>query len=221
MGQVLTALAVRNIRATSKREIADGGCRGLYLVVHPTGHKSWCVRYRRPLTGKSAKLTLGPVLLVGMDAPGGEPEVGTPLSLAAARELASRAMRLRKSGIDPQSVMSKQQRITAGKAETAAAKFLSFIEQGIVPACYLYRHYHPSGDLLYVGVSLEVFKRQYAHIRGAKWQDQIHRIVIEPFATREEALAAEQAAIATEFPKYNVIHNAAAPVARGIGELHR
>ena len=35
----------------------------------------------------------------------------------------------------------------------------------------------------------------------------ISRIVIEPFATREEALAAEQFAIRTEFPKFNTIHN--------------
>jgi hypothetical protein len=35
----------------------------------------------------------------------------------------------------------------------------------------------------------------------------IHRILIEPFATREEALNAEQAAIRDEFPKFNAIHN--------------
>jgi hypothetical protein len=35
----------------------------------------------------------------------------------------------------------------------------------------------------------------------------ICQIVIEPFQTREEALAAEEIAIRTEFPKFNSTHN--------------
>jgi hypothetical protein len=35
----------------------------------------------------------------------------------------------------------------------------------------------------------------------------ICRILIEPFATREEALASEELAIRAEFPKFNVQHN--------------
>jgi integrase len=54
----LTAKFVENVRARDKRvEIADTGCRGLYLVVQPvTGRKSWAVRYR--FQGKPRKLTL-------------------------------------------------------------------------------------------------------------------------------------------------------------------
>ena len=74
------------------------------------------------------------------------------------------------------------------------------------PACYLYRHYHPSGDLLYVGISLFAVGRQLAH-QSTDWRYEIHQIVIEPFATREEALAAERRAIETEFPKFNGTHN--------------
>jgi hypothetical protein len=90
-----------------------------------------------------------------------------------------------------------------GRHAEARRKFLAFIKQGIEPACYLYRHYHPSGDLLYVGISLNVQERHRAHFRGASWRDAIHQIVIEPFATREEALLAEEQAIRTEFPKFN------------------
>jgi integrase len=40
-----------------RREIADAGCPGLYLVVQPSGAKSWAFRYRH--AGLSRKLTLG------------------------------------------------------------------------------------------------------------------------------------------------------------------
>jgi hypothetical protein len=88
-----------------------------------------------------------------------------------------------------------------------AAKALTFLEQSIVPACHLYRHYHPNGDLLYVGISLHALARQRDHFSEAEWRLMIHRIVIEPFKTREEALEAEELAIKTEFPKFNSTHN--------------
>jgi hypothetical protein len=95
----------------------------------------------------------------------------------------------------------------ARSAPQIAEKFATFQEQGIVPACHLYRHYDPTGDLLYVGISLDNLKRQYEHSREAAWRSMIFQIIVEPFATREEALEAEEQAIRTEFPKYNVTHN--------------
>ena len=51
----LTELSVENARAgTTRRELLDGG--GLYLVVHPTGAKTWAVRYRQH--GRTRKLTI-------------------------------------------------------------------------------------------------------------------------------------------------------------------
>ena len=58
-------------------EISDGGQRGLRLAVHPTGQKSWVVRYRHPVSGRSRKMTLQP-----------------GLGLAQARKLAVRQPRL-------------------------------------------------------------------------------------------------------------------------------
>jgi len=41
MAKALTAVAVERARAGSvRREIPDGGCRGLYLVVQTSGHLS-------------------------------------------------------------------------------------------------------------------------------------------------------------------------------------
>jgi hypothetical protein len=86
-------------------------------------------------------------------------------------------------------------------------KWHSFAARGIVPTCFLYRHYDAQGDLLYIGMSLNVLARQVRHIERAAWANTIYQIVIEPFATREELLAAEEYAIRTEFPKHNFTHN--------------
>ena len=66
-----------------RREVPDGGCSGLYLIIQPSGVKSWAMRFRRP-SGKSAKLTLGPVDLTNKEVQS-EPVVGMPLTLASAR----------------------------------------------------------------------------------------------------------------------------------------
>ena len=47
MAKALSAKSVENWKPTAQtQEIPDGGCRGLYLLVHPTGKKSYAVRYR-------------------------------------------------------------------------------------------------------------------------------------------------------------------------------
>jgi integrase len=54
----LTALAVENWKpAAARQEVLLGD--GLYLVVQPSGLKSWALRYRRKSDGKSIKHTLG------------------------------------------------------------------------------------------------------------------------------------------------------------------
>jgi integrase len=61
----LTIKDVENKRPGSeRREIPDDYMRGLYLIVQPTGAKSWAVRYRHG--GKSAKHTIGPYPAFGL-----------------------------------------------------------------------------------------------------------------------------------------------------------
>ena len=116
MAKKLTAIAVENERpGKTRREVADLGT-GLFLVVQPSGNKSWAVRYR--YVGKPRKLTLGSVLLLAKDEP--EPdhfEVGKPLTLAAARALAGDALQKLKQGRDP--AAEKQHGIKAGKSAAA------------------------------------------------------------------------------------------------------
>jgi predicted GIY-YIG superfamily endonuclease len=148
-------------------------------------------RYTCRTTGKDRQLGLGPLHTIG---------------LAEARTMARECREQLLMGGDP--IKIGRAKLTEAPWQVAAEKFLSFIERGIKPSCYLYRHYHPNGDLLYVGVSLRAIERLEEHKRaGAAWLDQIHRIVIEPFETREEALAAEEAAIRVEFPGFNKANN--------------
>jgi integrase len=60
MARGLTPLKVENARANSdqRKEIADPGKPGLYLVIQPSGKKSWAVRYRRLSDKAPRKFTL-------------------------------------------------------------------------------------------------------------------------------------------------------------------
>ena len=49
MAKVLTDAAVRKYRPTAERRvIRDAAASSLYLVVQPSGSKSWLMRFRRP-----------------------------------------------------------------------------------------------------------------------------------------------------------------------------
>jgi Arm DNA-binding domain len=195
----LTALTIQNLRPTSRRrEIPDGN--GLYAVVQPSGRKSFDVRYR--YDGKTHKLTL----------PRG-------LTLAEARVKTTKIKHEIDRGHNPADIERRRRRVSL--LDHIAAKARLFLDQDQEPECYLYRHYDPGGDLLYVGISLEPLRRQKRHSERAAWRDMIFQIVIEPFAAREEALAAEQLAIRTEFPRFNDVHNGhAAFVCPNCEELH-
>ncbi|MGO9684616.1 MAG: tyrosine-type recombinase/integrase [Steroidobacteraceae bacterium] len=99
MSKPLTAAAVAKYRPGPKRRIIrDGGARSLFLVIEPSGHRSWRMRFRTP-TGRIAKVTLGSVDLSGRELKG-DPAIGQPLSLQAARQLAATVHRERALGRD-------------------------------------------------------------------------------------------------------------------------
>ncbi|MBW5439255.1 tyrosine-type recombinase/integrase [Bradyrhizobium canariense] len=96
--KTLTATAVSNIKpATERLEISDAGCPGLRLIVQPSGHKSWAMRFYRP-NGKPTKLTLGPVNLSGEAV--SEPKIGKSLTLAQARKIAADINAQREQDVD-------------------------------------------------------------------------------------------------------------------------
>src|SRR4051794_16120376 len=102
MPTALTARSVENVKPASNRrlELPDGALPGFYLVVQPSGAKSWAVRYRVASTPK--KFTLGPY---------------PRLSLAEAREEARAALRAASEGRDP-----SKERAAAARAAEAATK---------------------------------------------------------------------------------------------------
>jgi integrase len=98
MARALTVKEVKNAKpGKTRREIADGGCRGLYLVVFPNGNRSWVFRYRHK--GKPKKLTIGPAFLG--DGEVSEPTLDAHNTLAGARWLAGEAALMLARDIDP------------------------------------------------------------------------------------------------------------------------
>jgi integrase len=96
----LTEAAVRKFKAKPPRRrwIRDGGSQSLFLVIHPGGRKSWVMRFRG-LNGRPVKLVLGRADVTGSELKG-DPVVGQPLTLVAARQVASELQRQRALGID-------------------------------------------------------------------------------------------------------------------------
>jgi integrase len=107
MAKGLTDISIRNLKAGSvRREIPDPGARSLYVVVQPSGRKSFAIRYR--LHGKSVKLTLTP-----------------GITLAAARKAAAVAMYEVSQGRDP----AAERRMQREKAERSKADTLRSVAE--------------------------------------------------------------------------------------------
>ncbi len=108
----LTTKAVDALKpAQSRREIADDLARGLYLIVQPSGARSWAVRYR--IDGRPVKDTIGSYPAV---------------SLADAREQARERLAKIANGVDPRAEReAKRQAEAEAKANTLAAVADDFV----------------------------------------------------------------------------------------------
>jgi len=110
MAKALTTKAVEALKpGPSRREVPDPALTGLYLVVQPSGAKSWALRYR--YAGKPRKLTLGRWPIMGV---------------AAARAAASEAIEAVEHGDDPgaSKKRAKAERIEAQLSERDRIKTL-------------------------------------------------------------------------------------------------
>ena len=111
----LTPVTVRNAKpGPDRKEIPTTAVAGVYLVVQPSGVKSWVFRYR--FAGKPKKLTIGPVYL-GAD----EPEqamLDQANTLAAARKLAGEAALQVAKGIDPARAKIREREEARKRAES-------------------------------------------------------------------------------------------------------
>jgi integrase len=129
----LTAAAVlRFTPGAKRRRIPDPGMRSLFLIVEPSGRKSWAMRFRVG-GNRITKMTLGPCDLTGKEMQA-EPIIGQPLTLAAARQLATQVHRQRALGHDPsadaKATKARQRAVVIEAASnTFAAAAKEFIEQ--------------------------------------------------------------------------------------------
>lgn len=98
MAPRLTTKGVEAVKPdpTKRLEIPDAAMRGLYLVVQPSGAKSWAARFRH--LGKPVKMTLGKWPLMG---------------LADARARAAEAIEQAEHGVNPAEVQKAQKAAVA------------------------------------------------------------------------------------------------------------
>ena len=71
----------------------------------------------------------------------------------------------------------------------------------------LYRLYSSDGTLLYVGISSDPQRRFSQHAADKCWWTHVARKEIEWYETRDNALAAEEAAIRAKQPAWNQLHS--------------
>ena len=111
---MLTDLQIKKLETPpQRREIPDGKISGLFLVIQPTGAKSWAVRYRAG--GQPKKFTIGPY---------------PSIDLAAARRKAQEALGEVAGGNDPSAAKvaareaRRAEQATADRVETVAKSFV-------------------------------------------------------------------------------------------------
>lgn len=186
MPKVLTNAAVERLKpAKTRREVRDGGMQSLYLVIQPSGVKSWAMRFRRP-NGKPVKLTLGPVFFSGKkrgkrkdngtETTEPAPVLGAPLTLVGARRLAGEVLHARAMGKDVAAqhvAVRRRRRLDAAeRAHTAfAALTRRFIDEHARPAT---RRWRGTASLLGWQYPRDD-KEEPSIVRGSlsdRWRDQ-------------------------------------------------
>jgi hypothetical protein len=75
----------------------------------------------------------------------------------------------------------------------------------------VYRLYGAGGELLYVGISKSFGARWEQHAYMQPWWPEVQRQTVEWHPDRQRALTAEEAAIRSEGPRHNILHNPRRP----------
>jgi integrase len=158
---MLTDLQIEKLpKPSARREIPDGRIGGLYLVVQPSGAKSWALRYR--VAGAPKKFTIGPY---------------PAISLAAARKRAQKAIADVIDGVDP-SAQKKAAREAQNAANATADRVENVVNSYVKE--YLGTKAKPSwakeaARLLHVEVVPKFGKKRLGEITD----DNVHKLLKE------------------------------------------
>ncbi|WP_157961398.1 tyrosine-type recombinase/integrase [Microvirga flavescens] len=114
MAAVLTKISVEAMKPDpdKRREVPDGALPGFYLVIQPTGKKSWAVRYR--FGGKPKKHTIGAY---------------PKLEIGKARELARAALQAVAEGRDPAAEKESARQTEEAKRNTFGTVAADYIKR--------------------------------------------------------------------------------------------
>lgn len=92
--------------------------------------------------------------------------------------------------------------------EALARRLLEEQEADTDTTTYVYRVYDAQGTLLYVGKTDDIEQRMYSHFNDNRfrspWCDDAADVVLEGFDSPVAAARAEMAAVAEEFPRWNI-----------------
>ena len=155
MAKRLTDIAIRNLKPQADRYEVRDAVSPLRVVVQPSGHKSFIIRYRSPLDGKPAKLTLT-----------------AGISLAAARKEAADALYEVEKRRDP----STAKKVAKAKATTAAATtFRSVTDRYMTLVAKMRR----DGDQVTFTGDIRTAPRQLRDLERAILPTLGHRPVVE------------------------------------------
>ncbi|WP_245429494.1 site-specific integrase [Mesorhizobium sp. DCY119] len=155
--KALTALAIEKLKPdpNKRMEIPVGGVSGLYLVIQPSGKKSWALRYR--FNDKPAKLTLGEVLFQRIGKAPDKLSLGVPMTLAEAFTMAANIRQAIEEGRDP-SVEKKTERAKQKLSDDDLVRTLG--------AAYVERYAKPKNR------SWAEVERQFKAEINPKWGDR-------------------------------------------------
>ena len=146
----LTVASVEALKPGAvRREIADDLRRGLYLIIQPSGAKSWAVRYR--FAGKTCKHTLGQF-----------PKIG----VAAARELCRDALEKVGAGVNPATVAAEASKAADEAKAAQIARAQAEVDSTVQAAWDDYVAEYLPG--LRIGTR-DNYKRSFTHILP-KWK---------------------------------------------------
>jgi integrase len=157
LASALTARSIESMKpGNARREVPDAHMPGLYLIVQPSGAKSWAVRYR--FVGKPRKHTLGPY---------------PRIDLKVARELGAKALRSAAEGRD----LAEEKKQKAQAADDSVEAIVErFIER------HLKRNYRPkplkeAQRLLRVHIVAAWPRRPIGSITSKNLRDMLEKIV--------------------------------------------